>query len=91
MSDIDARIQILILVLYVASLVHVALESTRNKRVGRPVLHTLMVAIVLWPMSYLCWILWWPGSFRQALFGSDADRIRRKLRSDLARGSAKGS
>ena len=62
-----------------ASLVHVFVQSWRNKRVGYPVLHTLMVALVAWPYSYLGWILWWPGSLRQGLFGSDEERARRKV------------
>ena len=62
-----------------ASLVHVFVQSRRNKRVGYPVLHTLMVALVIWPISYLCWILWWPGSLRQWLFGSDEERTKRKV------------
>ena len=67
------------LILSLASLVHVFVQSWRDKRVGYPIRHTIMVALVLWPVSYLCWILWWPGSLRQWLFGSDEERIRREI------------
>ena len=73
------------LIALVASLIHVFLQSRRDKQVGTPIRHTLMVALVIWPVSYLCWLLWWPGSLRQWLFGSDKERIKKEV--DRAFGS----
>ena len=49
--------------LFVASLIHVFVESLRRRDMA--IIHTLMVALVIWPISYLFWILWWPGSLRK--------------------------
>ena len=51
-------------------------ESSRCKRIGHPWRHVLMNLIVCWPLPYLCWILWWPGSLRQAIFGSDREKAK---------------
>ncbi len=74
-GKIDA-LDILTLVLYFASLIHVFIQSRRLH--DAPIRHTLMVALVIWPISYLCWILWWPGSLRhmfaKMLFGTEHKR-----------------
>jgi tellurite resistance protein TehA-like permease len=66
-------------VLLLASCTHVFIESARNRRIGHPVLHALMCAIVLWPLPYLLWLFWWPGALRQKLFGSDRERAARRI------------
>ena len=65
------------LIAFLASSAHVFVQSKRDRRVGFPIRHTLMVALVVWPISYLCWVLWWPGSLRQWLLGSDEERIKK--------------
>jgi hypothetical protein len=62
---------------FLASLVHVCRESIRMR--DGPLRHTVMVALCAWPLGYLGWVLWWPGSLRQWLFGSDEDRIKREV------------
>jgi hypothetical protein len=70
----------LCVILETISLVHVYCESVRDETIGRPWLHVIMVMVVLWPLSYLLWVLWWPGSLRQAVFGSDKDKAQRWAR-----------
>lgn len=65
------------LIAVVASLVHVYRQSRRMH--DGPIRHTLMVALCAWPLGYLCWVLWWPGSLRQWFLGSDEERIRREV------------
>jgi hypothetical protein len=72
----------IILVLWWMSIGHVYRESKTNKRVGHAFGHALMVAL-LWPWAYLGWILWWPGSLRQFLFGSDQTRAEKRVREYL--------
>ena len=83
MNDPERILRLILVIAYVASLAHVFVASKRNRRVGTPVMHTLMNAI-LWPLAYLCWIFWWPGSLRQWLFGSDEDRVRKRVRRRFA-------
>ena len=71
---------VVIFALYVASLVHVFWESMTKQHVGYPFMHVVMCALVVWPFAYLWWIIWWPGSLRQLLFGSDKRRIERRVR-----------
>ena len=40
---------------YIASLVHVFRESVTMRE--RPIMYTLMVAIVAWPMGYIAWLM----------------------------------
>jgi len=70
-----------VVILVLASSVHVFLQSKRDRRIGYPLRHALMCAIVLWPLSYLCWIFWWPGNLRQAMFGSNRDSAHEWARS----------
>ncbi len=51
----------LLTLLWLASLVHVGIESVRLKRVGRPVWHILLVGLAAWPLGYLLWLFYWPG------------------------------
>ena len=69
----------LVIVAYVASLIHVFMQSSRGKLVRWPIFSTAMVALTLWPLGYLLWIFWWPGSLRQWMFGSDKERIRKRV------------
>lgn len=52
-----------LIVLYFASLVHVFVESMLMRE--RPLMYTLMVGIVVWPLGYLLWLMVWPGSLRR--------------------------
>jgi hypothetical protein len=65
---------ILIFVLYVVSLIHVWTE-TKEKKLGNPITTTLMVAICFWPLPYLSWVFYWPGSFRSRKKPSDVQKI----------------
>jgi len=75
-------IQTLLLIL---SCVHVFLESKNSRRIGHPWVHTLSCALIAWPLCYLYWIFWWPGTLRQKIFGSDEEQAKtwakQKLRS----------
>jgi len=63
-----------------ASLVHVFRESSRDKRIGNRWWHVGMNLLVCWPLPYLCWVFWWPGSLRQAMFGSDREKAHQWAR-----------
>ena len=52
---------------FLATLIHVFLESKRMKE--NPFWTTLMVAVCVWPLGYLFWIFYWPGSVRKKLSG----------------------
>ena len=71
--------------LQTASLIHVGWQSSHDKRIGHTFWHVGMNLLVCWPFPYLCWILWWPGDLRQAIFGTDRDKAHRWAR-DLIRG-----
>jgi len=73
----------IIAALLVASLIHVFIESSRDRRIGNPWLHVGLTLFVFWPFSYLFWIFLWPGSLRQAIFGSDRERARKRARAML--------
>jgi hypothetical protein len=72
----NPMLQAISFIAFIVSLVHVCRESLRMH--DGPIRHTLMIALCAWPLGYLCWVFWWPGSFRQWLFGSDQARIRRQ-------------
>jgi hypothetical protein len=59
-------------VLYVASLIHVCIESVRMH--DGPFRHTVMVGLCAWPIGYLCWVFWWPGTLRKWLFSLNAPK-----------------
>jgi len=61
-------------------MIHVWRESKAKRRVGHALGHTLMCAVVAWPLAYLAWILWWPGSLRQWIFGSDKEKSEQQVR-----------
>jgi len=69
--------QAILIVLYLVNLTHVFMQSKRDKRIGYPIRHTFMVAIILWPLGYLFWILMWPGNLRQAIFGTDEEKAQK--------------
>ncbi len=69
--------------LMLATFIHVFRDSMKDPRIGHPWMHALMCVIVIWPLPYLCWLLWWPGKLRQRLFGSDRERIRKKVQREL--------
>ena len=53
----------IIIVLWIASLVQVGIQSVKYKRVGRPFWHMALVGLVIWPVGYLLWVFYWPGLF----------------------------
>jgi len=61
-------------ILVFASCCHVFAESKNDPRIGHPWLHAMLCFLAFWPLPYLCWLFWWPGKLRQALFGSDKSR-----------------
>lgn len=60
---------LLFFVLCVVSLVHVYKESKRLK--DAPIRNVLMVAICLWPLGYLLWLFYWPGTLLKWLRGKE--------------------
>ena len=54
--------RLIILGLYVLSLIHVFIQAYRMKE--NAIMLTLMVALVIWPIGYILWLLVWPGSLR---------------------------
>jgi len=83
-------ITIVWLAAYLSSLIHVFIDSKNDKNVGFPIRHTLMISLVIWPISYLCWIFWWPGKLRQAIFGSDKEKAQRWAQELIAKYQKKG-
>lgn len=77
--------------LQIASLVHVFRESSRDKRIGNRWWHVGMNLFVCWPLPYLCWVFWWPGSLRQAMFGSDREKARHWARNLIDETRASGA
>jgi hypothetical protein len=65
-----------IILVFLASLIHVFSESRKDLKVGNPIRHTLMVAIVLWPLGYLLWLFYWPGTLRKFLFQQGQHRTK---------------
>lgn len=63
----DKATSLIFLIIYIATLIHVFIESRRMK--DAPIRNTLMVAICIWPLGYLFWIFYWPGSFWKKLTG----------------------
>lgn len=59
--DLSALNPILTL-LWIATLIHVGIESCTKKRVGRPFWHIVLVGLAAWPLGYLLWIFYWPGN-----------------------------
>ena len=60
--------QPVLLILLIGSLFHVGWES---RRIGdSPLRNILMVAVCLWPLGYLFWIFYWPGTLRKWLWGA---------------------
>lgn len=53
-------------VIYLLTLVHVFVQSIKMKEPA--FWTTLMVAVCFWPVGYLLWILFWPGSVRRWMF-----------------------
>lgn len=68
-------VNLIVLLIYLATLVHVFLESKRMN--DAPIRNTLLVAICVWPLGYAFWIFYWPGTFWRKLTG------RKKLESSL--------
>lgn len=65
---------LIIRMLWVASLVHVGIESVRMKRVGRPFWHIALVGLAAWPLSYLFWVLYWPGTLLKKKSKLDSEK-----------------
>ena len=61
----NPQVNPIVLILWIASLVHVGIQSVKYKRVGRPFWHIAMVGLVIWPISYLIWLFYWPGILRK--------------------------
>ena len=53
--------------IYLATLVHVFRESKRMN--DAPIRNTLLVALCFWPLPYVFWIFYWPGTFWRKLTG----------------------
>ena len=59
--------ELILLLVYLATLVHVFLESKRMN--DFPIRNTLLVAVCVWPLGYAFWIFYWPGTFWRKLTG----------------------
>lgn len=58
---------LIFLLIYLATLVHVFLESKRMN--DAPIRNTLLVGLCFWPLPYVLWIFYWPGTFWRKLTG----------------------
>jgi hypothetical protein len=54
-------------ILIILSLIHVFMEARRMKE--SPIGICIMVALCFWPIGYLLWIFYWPGTLRRKLLG----------------------
>jgi len=63
----DDPMVLVYLLIYLATLVHVFLESKRMN--DAPIRNTLLVALCFWPLPYAFWIFYWPGTFWRKLTG----------------------
>jgi hypothetical protein len=63
----DELVSLIFALIYLATLVHVFLESKRMN--DAPFRNTLLVAICVWPLGYALWIFYWPGTFWRKLTG----------------------
>ena len=63
----DDPMVLVYLLIYLATLVHVYLESKRMN--DAPIRNTLLVALCFWPLPYALWIFYWPGTFWRKLTG----------------------
>lgn len=75
--------KLIFVMIYLATLVHVFLESKRMNDAA--VRNTLMVAVCVWPLGYAFWIFYWPGTFWRKLTGRkshhrQADRVGHESR-----------
>ena len=68
-------VNLIFLLIYLATLIHVFLESKRMN--DSPIRNTLLVAVCVWPLGYALWIFYWPGTFWRKLTG------RKKLEPSL--------
>jgi hypothetical protein len=50
----------IILLLLLASCIHVYVCSARDPRAGDPWMHVALL-IPVWPLSYGLWLIWWLG------------------------------
>ena len=75
-SFFDSPLVLVLLVIQIASIIHVFWDSKHDAKIGHPWMHAIMCAIIIWPIPYLCWLFWWPGKLRQKLFGSDEKRAQ---------------
>jgi hypothetical protein len=78
----------IMLVLWLASLVHVGIQSVKYKRVGRPFWQIVLVGFVMWPIGYLLWVFYWPGMLGKSKAHLDSEKwvenlYRRKKGCDL--------
>lgn len=55
------------LIAFLATLVHVLLESKRMR--DAPFRNTLMVAVCFWPLGYILWVFYWPGTLWRKMCG----------------------
>jgi transposase len=75
-EQVTLLVRLVWLLLVLAACVHVFIVSRKDPRIGHPWRYAIMCFMV-WPLSYLCWLFWWPGKLRQALFGSDKVRAEK--------------
>ena len=60
-------LNLLLLLIYIATLVHVVLESKRMN--DSPFWNALLVAVCVWPLGYALWIFCWPGTLWRKFTG----------------------
>jgi hypothetical protein len=75
-DQVTLIVRLVCLLPFVAACMHVFIVSRNDPRIGHPWRYALNCFMV-WPVAYLCWLFWWPGKMRQALFGSDKVRAEK--------------
>lgn len=61
-------LDLILIASFLGSLLHVFIEAGRiGESLLQRTLIVMMVALVVWPLGYLLWIGYWPGSFRKWL------------------------
>ena len=85
-NEVNELYALILFIVYVLSLIHICWESVRLK--DYPVRNTLMVAICFWPLGYLFWIVYWPGSVRRFLSGKA--KLESSIREGIEQGEREG-
>jgi len=73
-------ITLIMILINIATSIHIGIQSSRNKRIGNTFWHVGMNLLVGWFLVYPLWLFVWPGQLRQYLFGNDRDKAQKWAR-----------